>query len=562
MVSVFISYTHDSEEHMQRVGQLSDKLRRSGVDCEIDQYEMSPAGGWAQWSEQRIEEADFVLVVCTETYRRRLLGEEGKGKGLGGRWEGWIIRQEIYDTAAQTEKFVPILVSADDEKNIPAPLRGRTYFMPFDSEDAFIGLYRLITNQPKKEKPKLGETVALPGKDRWQSPPRAPGRRRTWYAAVGAVALAAVLVGAIGVCASAGCFGDGPPPPETTPAHGGAVRAEVRVFPVMPWALKPMVASNPSLYWLLLHVENQGDRPAHLDVKCEVLNEPPVAACATLPWSISLSPGETKDEKIDPRLRFLNDAGPDTAIDLQLTWRVTDDRGIEVEGGRQTVTIKIPPRNAFFWDLKDAAGREIPKEFLVASLAAWTRTVERNPIYEEGKRLRDGCASMTAFLDRVYSELLRNADRLAISPGVPPLPPMNASVELKTPREVLDLKRANPVEAALLVAALAQEPAEWYGMRLAGASVRRAPGSDPRILILWTDPAGRWNAVDLTKTDVPFDENRRLSDGVLEPWFESDVLPALEERGVYVNPNPRRMFLEFSKAAVKYGIQPFPQTDR
>ena len=42
---VFISYSHDSKEHAERVLSLSDRLRRDGVDSQIDQYELSPPEG-------------------------------------------------------------------------------------------------------------------------------------------------------------------------------------------------------------------------------------------------------------------------------------------------------------------------------------------------------------------------------------------------------------------------------------------------------------------------------------------------------------------------------------
>ena len=42
---VFISYSHDSQEHMDRVWQLSERLRRDGVDCRIDQHGESSAVG-------------------------------------------------------------------------------------------------------------------------------------------------------------------------------------------------------------------------------------------------------------------------------------------------------------------------------------------------------------------------------------------------------------------------------------------------------------------------------------------------------------------------------------
>jgi len=43
---VFISYSHDSREHKDRVLELSDRLRDDGIDCHLDQYEESPAEGW------------------------------------------------------------------------------------------------------------------------------------------------------------------------------------------------------------------------------------------------------------------------------------------------------------------------------------------------------------------------------------------------------------------------------------------------------------------------------------------------------------------------------------
>jgi tetratricopeptide (TPR) repeat protein len=55
---VFISYSHDSLEHRDRVWALSNRLRRGGIDCQIDQYEESPEKGWPQWCDDQIEEAE------------------------------------------------------------------------------------------------------------------------------------------------------------------------------------------------------------------------------------------------------------------------------------------------------------------------------------------------------------------------------------------------------------------------------------------------------------------------------------------------------------------------
>jgi hypothetical protein len=94
---VFISYSHDSPEHQHRVLVLADRLRVEGVDASIDQYVQSPQEGWADWCETEIRKSDFVLMVCTETYLRRVNHEEEPGKGYGVLWEARLIRQHLYD---------------------------------------------------------------------------------------------------------------------------------------------------------------------------------------------------------------------------------------------------------------------------------------------------------------------------------------------------------------------------------------------------------------------------------------------------------------------------------
>jgi hypothetical protein len=46
--------------------------------------------------EDRVDRADFVLVVCTETYRRRFLGREDPETGKGVDWEGSLITSDLY----------------------------------------------------------------------------------------------------------------------------------------------------------------------------------------------------------------------------------------------------------------------------------------------------------------------------------------------------------------------------------------------------------------------------------------------------------------------------------
>jgi hypothetical protein len=47
-------------------------------------------------------------VICTETYLRRFEGGDKSGQGLGVRWEGAIVTQELYEAEASNSKFIPV----------------------------------------------------------------------------------------------------------------------------------------------------------------------------------------------------------------------------------------------------------------------------------------------------------------------------------------------------------------------------------------------------------------------------------------------------------------------
>jgi hypothetical protein len=125
---VFINYSHHSSEHKERVLLLSKRLCNEGIDCNVDQYETSPSTGWPTWIKKQMKEADFVLVVCTDIYKKKFEGEEEPETGLGVKWEALIINQELYDTGAQNNKFVPVVFSSEDSKYIPGVLRGATHY--------------------------------------------------------------------------------------------------------------------------------------------------------------------------------------------------------------------------------------------------------------------------------------------------------------------------------------------------------------------------------------------------------------------------------------------------
>jgi SEFIR domain len=158
---VFISYSHDSLVHSRRVLGLAERLREDGVDAQLDQYVVgTPPEGWPRWMLNQLDWADFVLIVCTETYYRRFRGHEKPGKGEGADWEGNLITLVIYHAKSRTSKFVPIFFDVPEEQLIPEPVSGHTHYL-LDSEDKYDKLYAFLVGQAGVTPGELGSLRTL-----------------------------------------------------------------------------------------------------------------------------------------------------------------------------------------------------------------------------------------------------------------------------------------------------------------------------------------------------------------------------------------------------------------
>jgi len=167
---VFLSYSHDSDEHADRVLSLADALCDDGIDVILDRYvHPPPEEGWPLWMDRNLNAAKFVLMICTETYLRRVLGQEEPGKGAGVRWEGKLIYNRIcYDKPAGS-RFIPILLAGSGPAHIPDPIQGHSHYQlaAFDLSDPdYEALYRHLTDQPATPKPDLGSIKKLPPRPR------------------------------------------------------------------------------------------------------------------------------------------------------------------------------------------------------------------------------------------------------------------------------------------------------------------------------------------------------------------------------------------------------------
>src|SRR4051794_31254932 len=124
---------------------------------------------------EQIPAADFVLLVCTETYLRRVQHREQQGKGRGVVWEANLIYNLLNREDAKVQRFIPILFNAADSSFIPLPLEALARYR-VDTEEGYGDLYRHLTNQPRTHIPQMGKQRSLPPKE-LQSYPSSPAAK-------------------------------------------------------------------------------------------------------------------------------------------------------------------------------------------------------------------------------------------------------------------------------------------------------------------------------------------------------------------------------------------------
>ncbi len=152
---VFISYSHDSEAHADWVWSLAERLRRDGLDVRTDQDADPPAEGWPRWMLDNINQAEFVLLVCTAEYRRRFESDptvpDDVGKGVD--FEGFLITGKLYRSKSSRKAFVPVLPEPGEVDAVPEVLSQRQIY-PLPSH--YLNLYRVLTGQPRRAPSPVG----------------------------------------------------------------------------------------------------------------------------------------------------------------------------------------------------------------------------------------------------------------------------------------------------------------------------------------------------------------------------------------------------------------------
>ena len=155
---VFISYSHDSQEHKKWILDLATRLRNNGVDAIIDQWELRPGDDLPHFMETHLADSDFVVMVCTDKYVKN--ANEGTG-GVG--YEKMIVTADLL-SSIDSNKVVPI-IRQHGTHTVPTFLKTKR-FINFSSDDdyefSFDELVRTFHGSPLFQKPEIGNNPFTP----------------------------------------------------------------------------------------------------------------------------------------------------------------------------------------------------------------------------------------------------------------------------------------------------------------------------------------------------------------------------------------------------------------
>lgn len=157
---VFMSYSHDSEEHAEWVNDLSSKLLGNGVNILLDQWDLEVGKDLRFFMEKELDESEFVICVCSEQYVNK--ANEGSG-GVG--YEATIISSDFLKNT-KIDHILPIIKNNPTDKKTPIFLSNKLY-LDFDKDESFNDNYwkllERIFNRKEQEKPLVGKNPFIKG---------------------------------------------------------------------------------------------------------------------------------------------------------------------------------------------------------------------------------------------------------------------------------------------------------------------------------------------------------------------------------------------------------------
>ncbi len=150
---VFISYTHENEEHKKWVRLLAGDIVKNGIEVRLDQWDLRKGEDITLFMEEGMRWASRVLVILTPQYR---LKSEKRTGGVG--YESLVLTGDL-SSDLRTTKYIGLLRSGTWETSVPVFLLTRNHIDFRNDEkygDSLEELLRELHGVPKIVKPALG----------------------------------------------------------------------------------------------------------------------------------------------------------------------------------------------------------------------------------------------------------------------------------------------------------------------------------------------------------------------------------------------------------------------
>lgn len=152
--TVFVSYSHDDQAHLDWVLQLATRLRSNGLDVILDRWNLRLGQDLASFMERGLSNANRVICVCSENY----VEKANTGKGGAG-YEKQIITAELM-TDLNSNWVIPLIRSNSRDKKVPTFLGGKL-FVSFENdrlyEKSYEELLRELLDEPVLPIPPIGQ---------------------------------------------------------------------------------------------------------------------------------------------------------------------------------------------------------------------------------------------------------------------------------------------------------------------------------------------------------------------------------------------------------------------
>ena len=151
---VFVSYSHNDENHSNWVLQLATRLRSNGVDMILDRWNLKLGKDVAVFIEQGLSKSHRILCICSDNYVNKANSMEG---GVG--YEKKIMTTEIM-ADLNRDWVIPIIRNNGGDEKVPNFLKGALYIDFEDDllyETKYKELLRSLLDEPVLPVPPLGE---------------------------------------------------------------------------------------------------------------------------------------------------------------------------------------------------------------------------------------------------------------------------------------------------------------------------------------------------------------------------------------------------------------------